>query len=139
MTHQPTPRAFVFVMIAVGALATATVALSVYYTVILSSRDWCATLLGAKNASNTPPNVDLLKACAALNKKQIGSVAINSYVNSASIAICLVGLVILGVVGGRFAFKAGKEGVEGEFTRDAADAADHVADAAVDAAKEVKQ
>lgn len=137
MNQEANARAFRFAAFAVIGLGAAIVALSVYYTLILSSRDFCATVVGSKTAT-AAPSQGVVTACANLMAIQLKAVATNSYINSTTIAICLVGLVILVIAGGRFTFKAGREGIEGSMSHDVAEAAGQVADAAADKADQIK-
>jgi len=110
--------------------------MSVRYTNILASKDFCATAVSAKQMTGDG-SIEIARACVGLLSTQIGAIAQNSYVYALTNAFVIAAMAVLGVVGGQFKFRGGKDGLEAEVSRQ--DAAQQVADAAQDKAAEISQ
>lgn len=108
---------------------------------VLSGPGWCKTALGAEKASSNEGAVKGLDACVGLLTIQLKSVANNSYILHATVALCLLVLMVIVVAGGRLEFSASKTGVSGKIGKegDVAKAAVDVANAAEKKADEIKK
>lgn len=91
---------------------------------ILSSPEWCGKALQAERISSQ--NFGGLTACVDLLKIQLKSLATNSYMLFAVIALCLLTLMVIVIAGGRLQFSASKTGISGNMSS----AEDHAAAAA---------
>lgn len=104
---------------------------------VLSSPTWCSTALQAERITAKDSFVGLT-ACVDLLKIQLTALALNSQIVIGTFALCLGVLVVIVIAGARLAGK-GPGGVEFDVSSDpASQAADEVADAAVDKAEEIK-
>ncbi len=104
----------------------------------LASPKWCATALGAEKA--TPGNtIKGLEACIDLLTIQLGSLGVNSHILFGTLALCLLVLIVIVIAGGELSLSASKSGINANIGRDEADAADQVAAAAADEAREIKE
>lgn len=111
---------------------------------VLASSDWCARALKAEQITGDS-RFDALKACIDLQKIQINSIAVNSYIDGGTIALCLLALMVIVVAGGHISFTGSKAGVGLNLGADKVEnapevrAADKVATAAVDEAVAVRE
>jgi hypothetical protein len=125
-----------FAVLCVACTAAFLGYLTFWLTTTLSSADWCGKSLQAERISSQ--NFGGLTACVDLLKIQLGALAMNSHIAVGSFALCLIVLIVVVIAGAKANFKAGKDGIEGSVSRDAAQAADHVVEGAEEAAAEVK-
>ena len=104
---------------------------------VLESPEWCSTALKAERISVETKGG--LTSCIDLLKTQLDAVATGFHISTGGFVFVLVVLIVVVVAGARANFKLGKDGIEGNVSRQGAAAgAEHVADAAVEAADEVK-
>lgn len=104
---------------------------------ILTSPEWCSKAIQAERI--TPGNTFVgLTSCVAMTMEQVKALATALLISISGSNFVLLVLVIVVVAGAKANFKIGKEGFEGNVSRDVEDAADKVADAAVDKADEIK-
>jgi hypothetical protein len=125
-------------LVFVGVTAVYVMVMAYRLSEMLSGPNWCARALGAEKAS---PGMTIkgLEACIDLLKIQLKAGATNSHILFGTIALCLGVLIVVVIAGARMAFKATKEGLEGNVSRDGPAAAEHVAEAADNAADEVRK
>jgi uncharacterized iron-regulated membrane protein len=111
-------------------------------TNILAAPDWCIRAINAEKLS-TVRTESAFERCVQLLDKQVGSLAISNHIYAGIIALCLLVLMVIVVAGGRLKFRASKDEVEADISRDPAAAAQKTADAAQEKAdaidKEVNQ
>lgn len=102
---------------------------------ILTSPGWCNRTLKADEVAKDSA-FDALQACVGILAEQLKATALNSHIYAATIALCLLALMVIVVAGGHLSFQApgGFGGSVG-----AGEAADKVADAAVTKAEEIKE
>jgi len=106
---------------------------------ILSSPGWCAKAVAGEKASGDSERIDIAAACVGLLTVQLKAVATNSHVYAGTLALCLLVLIVIVIAGGKLALSASKTGINANIGRDAVEAADQVAAAAVDEAEAVKE
>lgn len=101
----------------------------------LSSPGWCNRALNADKVA-TSSGFDALQACVGLLSIQLKSLATNSHIFAGVIALCLLALMVIVVAGGHLSFSSpiGSANVGGDPVK----AAQHVADEAQDAVRDVK-
>lgn len=105
---------------------------------ILSAPDWCARAINAEKLANSRAATSV-ELCRDLLLKQIGSLATNSHIYAAVIALCLLTLIVIVIAGGKLSVSASKSGLNANIGKDDVEqAAQHVADEAQVAANEVK-
>lgn len=91
---------------------------------IMSSPGWCAKALQAERI--TPGNSFAgLTACIDLLKIQLRATAVTSHIYAASLALCLLTLIVIVIAGGRLSVAASKTGLSANMSsaEDAAAAA----------------
>lgn len=123
-------------LLAVGISSAFTVGISIWLVSILSAPDWCTRILGASQYVGGRPEY-AVTACAGLmtiNAKTLGGALL---IAIGVQALSLLVLIVIVLAGGRLSFKASKDGVEADMSRDRA--AQKVADEAQDAANEIKE
>jgi hypothetical protein len=103
---------------------------------VLESADWCSNALKAERISTETKGG--LTSCVDLLKTQLEAVATGFHISTGGFVFVLVVLIVVVVAGAKANFKLGKDGIEGNVSRDVEDAADEVAEAAVDKAEEIK-
>lgn len=126
-------RAFALLCVAATSGFLGYLALKLIST--LSSPSWCSTALQAERITAKDTFVGLT-ACVDLLKIQLNALALNSQIVIGTFALCLGTLVVIVIAGARIAGK-GPGGMEVDLAP--AQAADEVADAAVNKAAEIKQ
>lgn len=104
---------------------------------ILASPSWCSKALQAEKISSQ--NFGGLTACNDLLTIQLKSLATNSHIQSGTIALCLLVLIVIVIAGGRLNFSASKSGVNTSIGKDVdpVQAAQTTADAAQEKATEI--
>lgn len=123
-------------LLAVAVSSSFTIGIAIWLISILSAQDWCSRALGAaKYATGRPANA--IDACFNLMNEQVGTLGTALLIVIGVQALSLAVLVIIVLAGGRVNFRASKEGVEADISRDVADAAKDVARAADDRADEI--
>jgi hypothetical protein len=127
-------RAWALVAVAVTSLAL--IGFSWWLIGILAGKDWCDRAVGAAKDATRPESA--VAGCFTLLHQQVLALSINSYITLGTLALCLAVLTVIVLAGGRLAFKAGKEGVEADMSREPVQAAQFVADKAQGAADQVK-
>ncbi len=106
----------------------------------LAGPGWCRTALGAEKVSSTDGTIKGLDACVGLLTIQLRSLATNSHILFAVIAMCLLVLIVIVIAGARLEASVNRDGGSVNIApQDAAEAADATADAAVDKAQEIKE
>lgn len=126
-----------FALLCVAATSAFLGYLALKLIAVLSSPNWCSTALQAEKITAKDTFVGLT-ACVELLKIQLNALALNSQIVIGTFALCLGVLVVIVIAGARLAGK-GPGGVEFDVSSDpASQAADEVADAAVDKAEEIK-
>lgn len=81
-------------------------------TDILASPGWCAKALQAERISSQ--SFGGLTACTELLKIQLLAIARIALVDTATVALCLLVLIVIVIAGGKLAFKGDKSGLAGE-------------------------
>lgn len=124
MRHLVNTWALVCVAITTGAL--------IYFawdkTEHLAGADWCARALHASREGERPESA--ISGCYSLMSRQIEALALDSHIAHGSIAIALLVLVVIVLSGGRLSFRASKDGIDADISRDeAAERVAHAADA----------
>lgn len=108
----PAPvRTFALICVAVTSLFV--MAMILWYTNILTGKDWCATAIGAsQDVLGIRPEASM-KSCFALLEQQVGTLGIALLMFVGVVALCLLALMVIVVAGGHIAFKADKSGLSG--------------------------
>ena len=104
---------------------------------VLESPAWCGKAIQAEKVSPGTTYVGLT-TCVELLKIQLSAIATGFHISTGGFVFVLVVLIVVVVAGARANFKLGKDGIEGNVSRDAAQAAEQVAGAAVNEAEEIK-
>lgn len=125
-------------LLLVGVSTAFVIYMQVRLTDILAAPDWCARAINAERLAQTR-TTSAIESCISLLDKQVGSLAINSHIFAGIIALCLLVLVVIVLAGGRLNFKASREGIEGDISRDPAAAAQETATAAQDQADAIAE
>lgn len=103
---------------------------------VLESPQWCGNAIQAEKIS--PGNsFKGLESCLETLKTQVEALAMGLHISLATYALVLIVLVVVVVAGAKANFKLGKDGIEGNVSRDAKEAADQVAGAAVNEAETI--
>lgn len=131
---KDTPVRF-FALICVAATSGFMAYLALLLIDTLSSPTWCSTALQAERITQKDSFVGLT-ACVDLLKIQLLALATNSKIVIGTFALCLGVLVVIVIAGARL---AGKLPGNVEVDVSPAQAADKVAEAAVDKADEIKE
>jgi hypothetical protein len=135
---QPRNNIRGFALICVAATSAYIMWMGWWINTTLAAPQWCARALGAGNIIGKDKTVQGLEGCIDLLKIQLNSLAWNSHILFGVVALCLLVLIVIVIAGGKFSFKASKEGIEGDIG-EAPQAAQVVADAAQNKADEVKE
>lgn len=123
-------------LVAVAVSSAFTIGMAVWLVLILSAQDWCTRALGAaKYATGRPANA--IDACFSLMNVQVDTLGKALLIVIGVQALSLLVLVVIILAGGRLSFNASRDGVSADISRD--EAAQRVADAAVDEAQAVKE
>lgn len=108
-----------YALVLVGVITAFVIGMSVWFTVLLSAPNWCDRAIGAaKDAPGETRPEYAVGGCFNLLNQQVGALAINSHIALGVAALCLLVLVVIVLAGGRLAFKAGREGIEGDMGAD---------------------
>lgn len=108
-------------------------------TEVLASPGWCRTALGAEKVSATDGTIKGLDACVSLLTIQLKSLAVDSHINAGVAGLCLLVLIVIVIAGARLEASVSREGGSVNIApKDAVEAADQTAAAAVDKADEIK-
>lgn len=105
---------------------------------VLESPSWCSTAIQAEKVSPGSTYVGLT-TCVELLKIQLEAMATGFHISVGSFALTLIFLIVVVIAGARASFKLSKDGISGDISRDAADAAHETADAAVERADEIAE
>lgn len=102
-----------YAVIVVSLTSAFIVGMCIWLTKILAAPEWCGRALGAEKAS---PGTTLegLKACINLMGDQVSALAWNSHIYAATIALCLLVLMVVVIADGHVSFKADKTGLSGD-------------------------
>lgn len=137
---QPRNTVRSFALVCVAVTSVFLMGMAIWYTRLVSGRDWCSRAIGAEEAADGGTRArseTAVEACMNLLDKQVAILGINSHVLIGSFALCLLTLMVIVVAGGRLSFKAGAAGVQGQIDDGAGEAAQFVADEAQEAADAV--
>lgn len=104
---------------------------------VIESPGWCSKAIQAERISPGSTYVGLT-TCVELLKIQLEGAVKGFLISLGSYSFVLLVLIIVVVAGAKANFKIGKDGIEGNVSRDAVEGAEHVKDAADLAAAEVK-
>lgn len=132
MTLKNSIRSWALVAVFVSSLFTIGAAL--WIIKILSARNWCADMLGASKYVDGRPDFAVM-ACKELALQNADKLGDALTIAMGVQAVALLVLVVIVLAGGRLSFKAGKEGVSANMSRE--EAAQQVADAAENEAREI--
>jgi hypothetical protein len=122
---------------AVGVSSAFTIGIAIWLIIILSAQDWCSKALGAaKYATGRPANA--IDACFGLMNKQVDTLGTALLIVIGVQGLSLLVLVVIVLAGGKLSFTASKDGVSGDISRAASNAADQVVDAAESEADKIK-
>lgn len=106
---------------------------------VLAGPAWCRTALGAEKASSTDGAIKGLDACVGLLTIQLKSLSTNSHILFGVVALCLLTLIVIVIAGGKLDLDLpDKFGGGIHLGREAKEAAEQVAGAAVDEAAAIK-
>lgn len=106
---------------------------------VLESPSWCSTAIQAEKVSPGSTYVGLT-TCVELLKIQLEAMATGFHISVGSFALTLIFLIVVVIAGARASFKFGKDGLEGDISRqDKAQGAQETADAAADKAEEITE
>jgi Na+-transporting methylmalonyl-CoA/oxaloacetate decarboxylase gamma subunit len=107
--------------------------------IVLESPAWCAKAIQAEKVSPGSTYVGLT-TCVELLKIQLEAVATGFHISTGGFVFVLIVLIVVVVAGARASGKVGQQGLEFDIGKhNAAEAgAEHVKEAAVDAANEVR-
>lgn len=106
---------------------------------ILSSYDWCSKALQAERVSGQSGG---LTSCNSLLTIQLKSLATVNHIQSGTIALCLLVLIVIVIAGGRLNLSASKTGINANMGKDHIDpveSAQLTADAAQDTADAIAE
>lgn len=135
--NKPRDTIRTFALVCVAITSVFVLGMIVWYTTILTGRDWCVRAMGAAQLAERPESA--ISNCFSLLSDQVAALAWNSHIFVAIIALCLLVLMVIVVADGEVSFKAGKTGVEGHIGREVEEAAQFVADEAQEAADKVAE
>lgn len=110
-----------FAVILVAGLLVFLGYMAVWQTNILSSPTWCAKAMGAEKVApgqTAQQTLEALKSCNNLLMTQVEAIATDSHINHSAFALAFVVLIIVVIAGARAKFKASREGIEGDISRD---------------------
>ncbi len=127
-----------FAILCVACTAAFLGYLTLRMSTVLESPSWCSTAIQAEKVSPGSTYVGLT-TCVTLLQIQLEAMATGFHISVGSFALTLIVLIVVVIAGARASFKLGKGGIEGNVSRDIAQAAEQVAEAAVDEAEAVKQ
>lgn len=117
MTAQPRNTIRTYAVVVVSITSAFIIGMCIWLTKILSSPEWCSRSVGAEKVS-PGRTLEGLRACINLMGDQINALAWNSHIYAATIAICLLVLMVIVIAGGRVSFTASKAGLSGNIARD---------------------
>lgn len=127
-----------FAVLCVAATAAFLGYMTLRMSTVLESPGWCGKAIQAEKITGGETYVGLT-TCVELLKIQLEAMATGFHISVGSFALTLLVLVIIVVAGAKANFKLGRDGIEGDVSRqDAAGAADQVAGAAVDEADAIR-
>lgn len=129
--NQPV-RAFALLCVAVTTVFVMVMRLKAFE--MLASPDWCNRTLKAEQLAEGS-RLDAALACVGIQKSQLSAIANGYYIDGGVVALCLLALMVIVVAGGHLSFTA-PGGIGANVG--AAEAADTVADAAVEKAEQIK-
>lgn len=92
----------------------------------LAGADWCGRAVAASREAERPDSA--ISGCYGLMTKQIEALALDSHIAHGTVALALLVLVVIVLSGGRLSFRASKDGIDADISRD--EAAERVANAA---------
>lgn len=141
MSQTPKNSIRTFALVCVAITSAFVIGAIVWYTLLLSGRDWCATAIGAAKSADSQRPEFAVSGCFSLLNKQVDALSLTLHIFAFVIALCLAVLMVIVVAGGKVSWKADKTGIEGNISaaEPATQAANRVATAAVDEAKQVIQ
>lgn len=128
----------VFAIVGVAVISAYVMWMGYWLNETLSGPGWCRTALGAEQASSTDGTIKGLDACVGLLTIQLKSLSTNSHILLGTVALCLLVLIVIVIARGHLDFSASKSGVSASIGREAEEAANKVAGAAVEKAAEIK-
>ncbi len=111
--------------------------LTIRLVAVLESSAWCGKAIQAEKVSPGSTYVGLT-TCVELLKIQLEAVSTGFHISVGGFVFVLVVLIVVVVAGAKANFKLGSSGIEGNVSRDAGQAAEQVATAAVDEAEAIK-
>lgn len=132
MTLKNSIRSWSLVAVFISSMFTIGAAL--WIIKILSARNWCSDMLGASKYVDGRPDFAVVacKELALQNADRLGdALTIAMGVQAGALLV----LVVIVLAGGRLSFKANREGVSANMSRE--EAAQQVADAAENEAREI--
>ncbi len=104
---------------------------------VLESPDWCSKALQAERVSTEKQGG--LTSCSELLKVQLEAIATGFHISNGGFVFVLIVLIVVVIAGAKANFKLGKDGIEGNVSRDAPAAAQAVPDTAQDTADVIKE
>lgn len=138
---QPRNTIRTFALVCVAITSAFVIGAIIWYTLLLSGRDWCATAIGAARSADSQRPEFAVSGCFNLLFRQVDALSLTLHIFAFVIALCLAALMVIVVAGGKISFKADKSGIQADIGEviPVAAAAQTVATAAQDKADEVKQ
>lgn len=133
MNMRNSIRTWALVAVTISSLFTVGAAL--WIIGILSADNWCTNILGASKYIEGRPDFAVI-ACKDLLLQNSDHLGLALAIAMGVQAISLLVLVVIVLAGGRLSFKASREGVEANMSREAK-AAHKVADAAEEEAESI--
>lgn len=119
MTTRPHNTIRTFALICVAVTTAFLMGMAVWYTKLVSGRDWCSRAIGAEEAAEggtRQRSETAVEACMNLLDKQVSILGINSHVLIGILALCLLALMVIVVAGGRMSIKASASGIEADMS-----------------------
>lgn len=104
-------------MVAVAVSSAFTIGIATWLIWILSGHDWCARALGAARYANGRPEF-AVGGCYQLLLRQVDFLGPALLICIGVQAMSLAVLVVIVLAGGKLSFKANRDGVEGNVSRD---------------------
>lgn len=104
---------------------------------VLESPNWCARAVQAERISGE--GFTGLTACKELLTIQLQAVSTGFHISIGSYSLALLVLIVVVVAGAKASIAVSKEGISGDISRDAVQAAHETADAAVEKAEEITE
>jgi hypothetical protein len=125
-----------YALVAVSVSSVALIGYTCWLIYLLGVSDWCGRAIGAVKATDSRPEF-AVSGCFSLLRQQVSALSIDAFIALGTLALCLAVLVVIVIAGGKLSFKASKDGVDVDMSKEPEQAAQFVASKAQDAADTV--